>query len=91
MNYEAFKDWFFNIAGVVIIWIGLHYVTANLYPKFCAELSFIGLIKSIFVATSPYCTAMRWIIYNGGANISTMWASIGLWVTGNVFKKYVTK
>jgi len=95
MNIQNIKDWFFNIAGVFIVWILLHFAAANMYAIFCAELSLLGLIKSIFVAEAPHCIAMRWIIYNGGATIHTMWISIGLWFTGkiftNLFKKEVQR
>ena len=91
MNYETFKQWFFDVAVIILIWISLHYLAANIYPKFCAEFTAIGFIKSIFVATSPYCIALRWIIYNGGASINMMWTSIGIWITGKVFKNLLNQ
>ena len=91
MTIETFKDWIFNIGGVFILWILLHYIAANLYAKFCAELSAIGFIKSIFIAMSPHCIAMRWVIYNGGSTIHTMWISIGLWFTGKLLTDWLKK
>ena len=91
MNLQTFKHWFFNIAVIIIIWITLHYAAANIYPKLCAELTPIGFIKSIFVATSPHCIALRWIIYNGGSSINMMWASLGIWITGNLFGNLLNK
>lgn len=73
-----------EITGIYILWIGIHYICANLYPQFCAELGFIGFIKSIFVAESPHCIAMRWVIYNGGNIIHGMWTSIGIWISGKI-------
>lgn len=91
MNTETIKDWVFNVAGVFVLWILLHYGAANLYPKFCAEASILGFIKSIFIAEAPHCIAMRWVIYNGGSIIHTMWISIGLWVTGKLFTNILKK
>jgi hypothetical protein len=56
---------------------------------FCAELSLLGFVKSIFVAQAPHCIALRWIIYNGGLAINSMWISIALWVTTKMLKKIV--
>jgi hypothetical protein len=88
---DSIKHWIFNIGGVFIIWILLHFTAANLYARFCAELSLIGFIKSIFVAEAPHCIAMRWVIYNGGATIHTMWISIGVWFTGKIFQKMISR
>jgi len=49
----------------------------------------LGFIKSIFVAQAPHCIALRWIIYNGGLAINSMWVSIGIWVTTKMLKKKV--
>lgn len=79
----------YEVSGIFILWIIVHYNASNLYPKFCAELSMFGFIKSIFVAQSPHCIALRWIIYNGGLAINSMWVSIALWITTKIFKKIV--
>lgn len=89
MNVAAIKDWVFNVGGIFIMWIVLHYIAANLYARYCAEYSLFGLIKSIFIAEAPHCMAMRWMIYHGGAAIHTMWVSIGIWFTGKLFSKFI--
>ena len=86
MNIQVIKEWFFNIASIIIMWLLLHFTAANLYARFCAELSIFGFIKSIFVAEAPHCVAMRWVIYNSGSVIHTMWISIGIWIMGKMFK-----
>jgi hypothetical protein len=91
MNFEAIKDWVFNVGGIFILWILLHYISANLYASYCAEYSILGLIKSIFVAEAPHCVAMRWMIYHGGSAIHSMWVSIGLWIMGKIFAKCINK
>ncbi len=75
----------YDISGIFVLWIVIHYSAANLYPIFCAELTVAGLMKSIFVAQEPHCIALRWIIYNGGNAINSMWLSIALWFTTKVF------
>lgn len=84
-------DFVYNIAGIFIVWIVLHYLAANLYSSFCAELSLLGIIKSIFVAQAPHCVAMRWVIYNGGNVINSMWLSIAVWFTTKVFNTLLVK
>lgn len=84
MNFEILKNWFFNVAGIFILWIVIHYAAANLYARFCAELSFIGFVQSIFIAEAVHCIALRWVIYNGGLIIHTMWISLGIWITGKI-------
>ena len=81
----------FDITGVFILWIVLHFIAANLYPMFCAELSIFGFVKSIFVAQTPHCIALRWVIYNGGNSINSMWISLGLWITAKIFKNIKNK
>jgi len=90
MWIETIKNWIFNIAGIFIIWIILHYAAANLYAKFCAELSILGFIKSFFVSEAPHCLALRWLIYNGGTAIHTMWVTIGLWCTNKLLTSIFT-
>jgi hypothetical protein len=91
MNYSRILSYVFDITGVFILWIVLHFIAANLYPIFCAELSIFGFVKSIFVAQTPHCIALRWVIYNGGNSINSMWISLGLWITAKIFKNIKNK
>ena len=88
-NYFTFQ-FLYDVSGVFIIWIVIHYLAANLYSLLCAELTMIGFMKSIFVAQEPHCIAMRWIIYNGGNMINSMWLSIAAWFTTKVFKNIIS-
>jgi hypothetical protein len=89
MNIKSIFNTIYEVAGIFILWITIHYIASNLYPMFCAELSLLGFVKSIFVAQAPHCIALRWIIYNGGLAINSMWISIALWVTTKMLKKIV--
>jgi len=81
---KIYTKYICEVIGIYILWIILHYVSANLYPYFCAELGIWGFIQSIFVAESPHCIAMRWMIYNGGNVIHVMWISLGVWIVGKI-------
>ncbi len=53
----------YDISGIFILWIVLHYTAANLYAMFCAELTMFGFMRSIFIAQEPHCIAMNINIY----------------------------
>lgn len=91
MNIKSIFNAIYEAAGAFILWIIIHYIASNLYHRFCAELTLIGFIKSIFVAQAPHCIALRWIIYNGGIVINSMWISIAFWVTTKMLKKIVVE
>ena len=91
MNIKSIFNTFYEAAGAFILWIIIHYVASNLYHIFCAELTLIGFIKSMFVAQTPHCIALRWVIYNGGLAINNMWISIAFWVTTKILKKIVVE
>jgi hypothetical protein len=91
MDFKSIINNIYDIAGIFILWIMLHYIASNLYPRFCAELSILGFIKSIFVTQAPHCVALRWVINNGSNVINSMWASIALWFTTKVFKNLIVK
>jgi len=65
--------------GIFVLWIVLHFVAPHLYVYFCTPATLMGLALSPFVAPAPHCMAFRWIIYNGGTMITTMWMVIGGW------------
>lgn len=70
-----------SLYGIYLIWILLHYVASHLYIKFCVPVSFMGLIVSPFLTTTPHCQCLRWIVYNGGNIINHMWVIIGSWLS----------
>jgi len=86
MNFKELLMTAYEVTGVFVLWICLHYVAANLYPSYCAETSLSGFIKSIFVAQAPHCIAMRWVIYNGGIAINSMWISIAIWISSKLLR-----
>jgi hypothetical protein len=69
-----------SISGIYIVWIFLHYVSANLYSKYCVPNTIYGFIISPILITTPHCQGLRWIVYNGGNQINNMWITIGSWL-----------
>jgi hypothetical protein len=90
MNIKELLMSIYEVAGVFILWICLHYVAANLYPSYCAETSVVGFIKSVFVAQAPHCIALRWVIYNGGIAINSMWITIAIWISSKLLRNVVS-
>jgi len=66
--------------GIYIIWVIIHYISAHLYTKICAPSGLYGFFLSFILTPSPYCYALRWVIFNGGNCITTMWVILGVWV-----------
>lgn len=69
-----------SVAGLYLLWILIHYVSAHLYVYYCAHGSFIGLIMSPILVSAPHCRALRWAIYTGAQSIDAMWIVLGTWV-----------
>lgn len=74
-----------EMIGFYLLWIVLHYVSANLYAEYCVKKTIIGFLLSPFVSTMPHCKTLRWIIYQGGKSIEAMWFIIG----GIIFKRLI--
>ena len=73
-----------SLYGIYLVWIILHFFASHLYIKFCGPASFLGLVVSPFLTTTPHCQALRWIIYNGANTINNMWIIIGTWFSSNL-------
>ena len=40
----------------------------------------MDFLTSPFVAAAPHCVALRWVIYEGGNTITSMWLSLGTYL-----------
>lgn len=69
-----------SVAGVYILWVFLHFVSANLYVYYCAHASFFGALMSPLLAAAPHCRALRWVLNASAHSIDTMWLILGSWV-----------
>lgn len=74
----------FKLSWVYILWIIAHYAASHLYIQMCVPNTFYGFVISPFVAVSPHCQALRWIVYNAGANINNMWITFGVWMQNQI-------
>jgi hypothetical protein len=72
--------WIKNIAWIYIVWILLHYIAPHLYVNLCVPATTMGFVLSPLYAPAIHCKALRWVIYQGGEVITTMWIVIGSWV-----------
>jgi hypothetical protein len=71
-------------SNIYILWIGIHYVSSNLYPYFCANLSLKGFITSPFLAMAPHCRAISWLQETSTTVIENMWVMFGTWIAAQL-------
>jgi len=69
-----------SVAGLYILWMVLHFVSANLYVYYCAHMSLFGFLMSPVLASAPHCRAIRWVLNSGAQSIDAMWIVLGTWV-----------
>jgi len=69
-----------SVAGLYILWMVLHFVSANLYVYYCAHMSLFGFLMSPVLASAPHCRAIRWVLNSGSHSIDAMWIVLGTWV-----------
>lgn len=65
-------------------WISLHYISSQLYICYCTPQSLWGFFISPFLAVSPHCNALRWVINESGSILYGMWVSMATWIVANV-------
>ena len=75
----------FEMMGFYLLWIVLHYISANLYVEYCTKKTVCGFLLSPFVSSMPHCKTLRWLIYHGGKSIEAMWFIVG----GMIFKRLI--
>jgi hypothetical protein len=87
LSYENLKEkvtfygaMFIELCGIYLLWIVLHYVSANLYVAWCTPMTLVGFLLSPFVVPAPHCQAFRWVIVSGSNYITTMWLTLGAWI-----------
>ena len=64
---------------IYLLYIVAHYVSANLYQRYCTPVSWFGFIASPFTIASPQCQGLRWVMFNTGNHITAMWMILGAW------------
>mgnify|MGYP003691608843 CR=1 FL=1 len=71
-------------SSVYIFWIGVHYVSANVYPYFCADATIMGLLTSPILVMTPHCRALLWAQQTSSLVIQNMWIIIGTWLCSEI-------
>jgi hypothetical protein len=82
---DSFRNPFFQYGFIYLAWIILHFFVANWYPLYCAEFTWTGFLKTPFIAETPHCVAMRWVIHNAGLHIHGMWIVVAMWIMQRIF------
>jgi len=57
-----------------------HYIASHVYITWCVPYGIKGFFMSTLLTLSPHCQALRWVIYNGGICINTIWFLLGGWI-----------
>lgn len=77
----------FQACKIYFLWVVLHYAASQYYLHYCAPSTLYGFMMSPFLVSLPHCRAMRFMIYNGGDTIETMWFVVGTWVSAKLIVK----
>ena len=67
-------------SNIYVFWIGMHFITANMYPYFCADVSLYGVVTSPFLVMAPHCKALLWAQQTSTMAIENMWIVLGTWL-----------
>lgn len=70
--------------GIYIAWICIHYIASHMYVTWCLPFTIAGFVLSPFLIPAPHCYGLRWIIYNGGNSIVSMWALLSTWLVARI-------
>jgi hypothetical protein len=84
MNLHPILITIWKCSNIYILWIGIHYASAHLYPYFCADLSLAGLVTSPFLAMAPHCRAIAWLQKTSTTVIENMWVLLGTWTAAQL-------
>ena len=72
---------------IYLLWILVHFVSANLYTYLCAHLSWWGFFTSPFLTQTPHCKALLWLLTTSVFNIGEMWKILASTCVGFYFIK----
>ena len=59
-------------------WTLVHYASAHVYRTLCVPLTPVGFLLSPLVASTPHCTALRWMIHTGGLTMADCWSTMAV-------------
>jgi hypothetical protein len=82
MQIDKFIDPTFKTSIVFYVtWITIHHISTHLYAYFCVGNDIYSILLSPFITVTPFCQGLNWAIYNGSIQISSMWLSLGTWLS----------
>jgi len=87
INKSYFEILFWDlwtIGEIYLLWIFVHFVSANLYAYHCTHLSLYGLLSTPFLVVAPHCTALNWTINWTHGAIKNMWLTLGSWLVAKI-------
>ena len=86
--------------GIAVLLLMVHFITVQIYAKWCVPYTFMGAITSIFTVSSPPCTFLLSIASRSQELYTAAWVAMsmaiisligGLWVENpQITKKPVT-
>ena len=81
------NDYIFNYyVGTYMMWITIHYLSANLYSEFCTDWSIYGFILFPFTAVTPWCKSLSWIIQKGTVVLDEGYLLLGTYFSLQLMK-----
>ena len=83
-KYKSFICSIWNIIGIYMIWIVIHYTASHMYTAYCTPYTFIGFLVSPFIVSTPHCTGLRWCISQGAHTLTAMWIVSGTWIAAKL-------
>jgi len=67
-----------------LLWISMHYASSHIYTFFCTPYTISGFFLSPFIVVTPHCSAIRWVLYEGGNIITNMWLVSGTYMASKL-------
>tara|TARA_E500000331_G_C16906095_1_gene561282 strand:- start:206 stop:646 length:441 start_codon:yes stop_codon:yes gene_type:complete len=81
------NEYVFNYyVGTYMLWITLHYLSANLYSEFCTDWSVTGFILFPFIAVTPWCKSLAWVIQKGTVVLDEGYLLLGTYFSLQLMK-----
>jgi hypothetical protein len=75
--------------SVYFAWTLMHYIATLLYARLCTPYSLYGFVLSAVLVSTPHCSTLRWMIYNGAAKMMAMLLIIGGYILAYLEENWV--
>ena len=94
--YSIFEQVLRNIPSVIFVYFGVtlvHFISSNIYPSLCCSFTVWGFIMTPFMAVTPHCEGLRWLIHYTGEQIRNAWIWLGgylIWYVTSYITPFIT-